>query len=92
MNTRLKMVYSGLHGWLHLLWDAIPPYRNVQGLVEAKEIDKEEHYSIVVGLDRISVDRTTFHALEVGENVHVLYTRSFRGIRIDRLLPDKDTV
>ncbi len=92
MSIRLNVVYSGLYRWLHLLWDAIPPYRNIQGLVNAKEIDEDKQYFIVIDVDKISVDRSTFHALEIGENVHVLYTRGFRGIRIDRLLTDKGTV
>ncbi len=91
MVNRLSVIYSVLKLWLWLTLDVIPPFRNLHGQINAKEIDEDRHYFIVVGFDRISVDRTTYHALDMGENIQVLYTRALRGIRIDRLLPDKDT-
>ena len=72
--------------------DVTPPYRVVQGRLEAKEEAQDSRLLIVVDGVRVSVDAATFEMLSVGECVRVLYTRKVRAISIDRYASAGDSL
>ena len=75
--------------WFWTLGDAFPPYRDVEGQLEAKEIRVDGKHTVCVGSTWVEVDEQTYDILVVGENLRVRYTRRGRGISIDRLLPGR---
>ncbi len=75
--------------WLWTLKDALPPYENVDGLLESKEMGADGNHLVCVGSVWVEVDRQTYNTLVVGENLRVRYTRGKRAINIDRLLPGR---
>lgn len=83
----LKWAWGALKYWLWTLADALPPYRMVEGLLEAKNTDLRGRCYVSVGSVRVEVDRATFDMLVMGESLRVRYTRGQRAINIDRLLP-----
>ena len=85
----LKSWTQWLKAWVWTLWDAIPPYRKAEGLLETKETSPHGKSYIHVGGARVEVDRATFESLVVGENLRVRYTRGNRAINIDRVLPGR---
>ena len=76
--------------WLWTLVDAIPPYRRAEGVLEDKEIDSRGSSYIRVASVRIEVDKATYEALAMGEELHVRYTRGKRAVNIDRLSSGPD--
>lgn len=78
--------------WTWSLVDIIPPYRVADGLLLNKETSPESKYIITVNSAKIEVDRNTFDALVIGENLRVRYTRGNRAINIDRILPGRGPV
>lgn len=68
------------------LMDALPPYYVMQGTLESKRVDDRGRYILMVNGAPISVDRPTYHTLDIGENIRVRYTRSARAINIDRFM------
>ena len=78
-----------LKSWLWHLADALPPYRIVEGPLEAKETDDSGAYFVTVASARAEVDEATFNTLVVGETLRVRYTRGHRAINIDRLMPSR---
>ena len=70
------------------IFDAFPPYRFAEGLLEGKEyLDEEDRYVIYVSSVRIEVDGFTLDNLMIGEQVKVRLTRSGRAVNIDRMVP-----
>ena len=69
------------------VWDALPPYRLVQGALKAKEISPNGGHMILIGSEIVEVDEFTFDQLKVGEPLRARCTRSNRAITIDRLVP-----
>lgn len=86
----VNWVLRSLRFWVWTLVDAIPPYHNVEGLLETKETDStgKKHY-IWVASAKVEVDKSTSETLIVGENLRVRYTRGNRAINIDRLMPGR---
>ena len=72
-----------------MLEDAFPPYRDVEGQLEAKEMRADGKQLVCVGSTWVEVDGQTYDILVVGENLRVRYTRRGRTISIDRLLPGR---
>ena len=70
--------------------DALPPYRWVNGSLEAKEIDADGRHIILVDGRELLVDRLTFGTLELGERLRVRATRDWKAISIDRLSARED--
>lgn len=70
------------------IFDALPPYRYAEGLLEGKEYQNEEgRYVIFVASDPVEVDGFTFDNLMIGEQVKVRLTRAGRAVNIDRIVP-----
>ena len=67
--------------------DAVPPYRNIEGRLDAKEAGHDGSYYLAVNTEIVEVDRLTFHTLIVGEALRIRCTRSMKAISIDRLIP-----
>ena len=67
--------------------DAVPPYRRVEGRLEAKEIGPGGLYHILVDSEMVQVDWLTFDTLMVGEALRIRCTRDYKAIAIDRLSP-----
>ena len=67
--------------------DPIPPYRWVEGHLEAKDSRPGGDYFILVGGEIVQVDWLTFETLSEGEALRVRCTRSNKAISIDRLVP-----
>ncbi len=75
------------------IFDACPPYRYTEGLLEGKEyLEKEERYVIFVASDRVEVDEYTFDNLMIGEQVKVRSTRTGRAVNIDRMVPGQGPI
>ena len=72
---------------LEHLWDAVPPYRWIEGNLVAKEAAPDGRYLILVDEEPVHVDAFTFDKLMVGEPLRVRCTRQNRAISIDRLVP-----
>lgn len=66
--------------------DPLPPYKWVEGRLEAKET-RPSGYFILVGQQIVEVDWLTFEILSEGEALRVRSTRSNKAISIDRLVP-----
>jgi len=70
------------------IFDAFPPYKYAEGLLEGKEyLDEEGRYVISVASARVEVDGFTFDNLMIGEQVKVRLTRAGRAVNIDRIVP-----
>ena len=68
------------------LVDALPPYYTVEGILESKRVDDRGRYILLVNGAPLSVDRPTYHILDIGEHIRVRYTRHARAISIDRFI------
>ena len=66
---------------------AVPPYRNIEGLLMDKEAGRDGSYYILVDDEMVEVDWLTFDVLMVGEALRIRATRDNRAINIDRLMP-----
>ena len=82
---KVKMLISGGLDWC-------PPYKNVAGLLEVKEVDDLERYFIYISSEKIQIDLATFEILVIGENLKVRFTRAQKAINIDRLIPAQGPV
>ena len=67
--------------------DAVPPYRKVEGRLEAKEASQAGTFHLLVDSEIVQVDQVTFDTLMVGEALRIRCTRSMKAISIDRLVP-----
>ena len=67
--------------------DAVPPYRKIEGRLDAKEASHDGSYYLAVDTEIVEVDRLTFDTLMVGEALRIRCTRSMKAINIDRLIP-----
>ena len=85
----MKSAWRWFKSWVWALRDAMPPYNNVDGLLEAKETNSGGRSYICVGSAWVEVDDVTFNTLVVGESLRVRYTRGHRAVNIDRILPAK---
>ena len=68
------------------LVDPLPPYRWIEGRLDAKEQRFGRHF-LLVNREIVEVDRLTFDTLAEGEALKVRSTRSNKAISIDRLVP-----
>ena len=85
----LLRLIGGFARWLWMLEDVFPPYKDVEGQLEAKETRADGKRLVCVGSTWVEVDEQTYYILVVGENLRVRYTRRGRAISIDRLLPGR---
>ena len=77
---------------MHSLWalkDVLPPYRDIEGQLETKEMGADGKHLVCIGSTWVEVDRQTYDTLVIGENLKVRYTRGSRAISIDRQLPSR---
>ena len=72
---------------VRIIWDIMPPYPIIQGVLEAKEVSPSGKHMILIKTDIVEVDGFTFEILKVGEALRARCTKSNRAIRIDRLIP-----
>ena len=70
--------------WLWSFADMLPPYNVAEGIVDEKVVGSDGLPIIRVNKARVSVDRSTYDMLTVGDRLRVRYTRSARAISIDR--------
>ena len=82
--TALTRLFARL-GWLWL--DALPPYRKIEGRLDARERSADGRYFLLVDSEIIEVDWLTYELLQEGEALRIRTTRSYRAINIDRLTP-----
>lgn len=66
--------------------DALPPYRNVHGLLMAKDVSPDGLYYVTVADQRVEIDWLTYDTLVIGENLRIRATRSYIAINIDRVV------
>ncbi len=66
--------------------DPLPPYKWIEGRLDAKEHRFGRHF-LLVNREIVEVDQFTFDTLTEGEALKVRSTRSNRAISIDRLVP-----
>ena len=85
----LLRLVGGFVRWLWMLEDVFPPYKDIEGQLEAKETRADAKKLICVSSAWVEVDHQTYEILVVGENLRVRYTRRGRAISIDRLLPGR---
>ena len=84
----LKNATRYISGFVYDIFDAFPPYRYADGLLEGKEyLYQEGRYVISVASARVEVDGFTFDNLMIGEQVKVRLTRAGRAVNIDRIVP-----
>ena len=84
----LKNATRYISGFVYDIFDAFPPYRYADGLLEGKEyLYQEGRYVISVSSARVEVDGFTFDNLMIGEQVKVRLTRAGRAVNIDRIVP-----
>ena len=67
--------------------DSVPPYRWVEGRLEAKEIGPGGLHYLLVDNEMVQVDWVTFDTLMDGEALRIRCTRDYKAISIDRLSP-----
>ena len=82
----VKSASRRVESWTLSLVDALPPYYVMEGILESKRIDDKGGYVLLVSGEPISVDRPTYHILDIGEHIRVRYTRSACAINIDRFM------
>ena len=66
--------------------DPLPPYKWIEGRLDAKEHRFGRHF-LLVDREIVEVDWLTFDTLAEGEALKVRSTRSNKAISIDRLVP-----
>ena len=82
----VKSTSRRVESWTSSLVDALPPYYVMEGTLESKRVDDRGRYILLINGAPISVDRPTYHTLDIGENIRVRYTRGARAINIDRFV------
>ena len=89
----LKLVLKYISCIAYDVFDACPPYRYAEGLLEGKEsLGPDEKHVIFVASCKVEVDEHTFDNLMIGEHVRVRSTRSGRAINIDRMVPGQGPI
>lgn len=83
----MKSALRKIKPWVISLVDALPPYYTLEGVLESKKV-YDDAYILIVNGAPISVDRPTYHILDIGERIRVRYTRGARAINIDRFLSE----
>ena len=83
----LKSFLRGLLTTAASLWDVIPPYRQIEGRLKAKEANAKGVFYLLVEDEILEIDHLTFDELMVGEALRVRSTRARKIITIDRLIP-----
>ena len=66
--------------------DPLPPYKWIEGRLDAKE-QRFGRYFLLVDREIVEVDWLTFDTLDEGEALKIRSTRSNKAISIDRLVP-----
>ena len=84
LRDALKRAGREVASWLNALIDAVPPYRYVKAHLEMKVTDGDGRCYIRLGGAKVEVDRATFEALAIGEELWVRYTRRGKAVNIDR--------
>ena len=82
----VKSASRKAESWALALTDALPPYYVIEGTLESKRVDDSGRHILLVSGDPVSVDRPTYHTLDIGERIRVRYTRGARAINIDRFM------
>ena len=82
----VKSASQKAESWALSLVDALPPYYVLEGTLDSKRVDDSGAYVLLVNGSPISVDRATYHILDVGERLRARYTRGARAISIDRFM------
>ncbi len=72
-------------GWSWL--ETLPPYRKIEGRLDAKETAPDGTCLILVDSQMVEVDWLTYDMLLEGEALRIRTTRSNKAINIDRLVP-----
>lgn len=72
-------------GWSWL--DALPPYKKIEGRLDAKETVSNGTCLLLVDSQMVEVDSLTYDLLLEGEALRIRATRSYKAINIDRLVP-----
>ena len=67
------------------LLDAMPPYRLIEGRLDAKRKGPQRKFYVRVGSRSVEVDEHTFGMLVVGETLRIRATRRNRAISVDRM-------
>ena len=80
-------MFSTLKSVAMVILELIPPYRNIEGRLSAKERGPENTYNILVEDQIVEVDWLTFDTLIPGEPLRLRCTRTNKAINIDRLHP-----
>jgi len=89
----IKYVGNLLVGLMNTLVDGLPPYLYVEGLLEGKEVLENGITRVLyISSRKVEVDRYTFEALMIGENLRIRSTRSYKAISIDRIIPSQGPV
>ncbi len=70
---------------INSLIDLIPPYRTIEGSLQAKETGPNGARYIIVGDEKVEVDPDTYQTLNEGERLRIRSTRRKRAISIERL-------
>ena len=87
LSAVVRRLWRLLGGTVDAVLAAIPPYRNIEGVLVAKEARKDGTYYLLVDEEIVEVDWLTFETLMEGEALRVRSTRDNKAISIDRLLP-----
>lgn len=83
----LKVIRQHIISLLYSQIDIIPPYRYVEGTLKIKEAAPGGQYFLIVGTQKMRVDKVTFDILSIGEELRIMCTRAHRVIEITRKLP-----
>ena len=93
LATIVKHAVNLLASLRNALTDGLPPYLYVEGLLEGKEVlDDGMTRVLYISSQKVEVDRYTFEALMIGENLRIRSTRSYKAISIDRIIPSQGPV
>ena len=82
-----KRLWRALTSLLSSLLAAVPPYRRIEGTLDAKEARPDGSFIILVASEIVEVDWLTFETLMIGEALRIRATRDNKAINIDRLMP-----
>ena len=82
----MTQVTRALSETLAAILDPLPPYKWIEGRLDAKEQRFGRHF-LLVDREIVEVDWLTFDTLAEGEALKVRSTRSNKAISIDRLVP-----
>ena len=83
---RQMELWPGFAQVIRTLTDSLPPYKWIEGRLDAKEERFGRHY-LLIEAEIVEVDWLTFETLTEGEALKIRSTRSNKAISIDRLVP-----